>query len=59
MLQRGYPPILEFDYVILQRVDGQSNIKNLYLLCSHYNLVKGDRLQEHLVAGLREFRIAA
>ena len=50
---------LEFDYVILQRVDGQDNIENPYLLCSHCNLVKGDRLQEHLVAGLRELRIAA
>ncbi|MDE2785962.1 MAG: HNH endonuclease [Chloroflexota bacterium] len=40
-------------------IRGTDHIENLQLLCAHCNRVKGDRLQEYLVARLREMGMAA
>ena len=50
--------MIEVDHII-PHGGGQDNIENLQMLCTHCNRVKGDRLQEYLVARLKELGIAA
>ena len=42
------------DHVVPQSRVGTDNLENLQLLCGACNSLKGDRLQEYLVAKLAE-----
>ena len=45
------------DHVIPQSRGGTDHLENLQLLCEACNSLKGDRLQEDLVARLAEIRV--
>ncbi|MCY3692111.1 MAG: HNH endonuclease [Chloroflexi bacterium] len=49
---------LTIDHIIPESRGGTNHIENPQLLCWHRSSVKGNRLQEYLVARLRELGIA-
>ncbi len=48
---------LEVDHIIAKEVGGTDHIKNLQLLCSNCNRIKGERGQEYLISRLNKIEI--